>query len=125
MALQRALRQNDLRPEERAAELEQLIGEAVNLDQRLLLSMDPTSIVSMLKLGDFDEHLGEYVVRSMYLEANLLDEAGQSDTASLRRMQAAAIAKEYNIDVNAEDVSPQALEEFFDEQEKASQPLSS
>jgi hypothetical protein len=125
-ALQRALRDHESRPEERAADLEQVIGDAINIDPRLLLSMDPESVVSMLLIGDFDEQVGEYVLRSLYMEANLLDEAGQKEIADLRRAQADAIARAYSIDVTAEDVEPQALEAFFAEQEEqASEPESS
>ncbi|HBT95643.1 MAG TPA: hypothetical protein DEB24_05975 [Coriobacteriia bacterium] len=115
-ALQRALRNRQASPTERAADLEQVIGDAVNIDPRLLLSTDPESVVSLLQLGDFDEQIGEYVLRSLYMEANLLDEAGQGELADLRRAQAGAIAEAYNLDVTAEDVDPEALEAFFAEQ---------
>lgn len=112
-ALQRALRSQQASLSERAADLEQVIGDAVNIDPRLLLSTDPESLVSLLQLGDFDEQIGEYVLRSLFVEANLLDEAGQNDIADLRRAQADAIAQAYNLDVTAEDVEPEALEAFL------------
>jgi hypothetical protein len=116
-ALQRALRDHEIKPEEKAAELEQLVGDAINIDSHLLLSLDPDSVVSMLQIGDFDEQIGEYVLRSLYVEANLLNEAGQSGLADLRRSQADAIAKAYGMDICAADVEPAALEAFFAELE--------
>ena len=112
-ALKRALRQHTVSPEARAADLEQLVGEAVNIDARLLFSLAPESLVSMLQIGEFDEGLGGYILRSMYLEADLLEEAGLYERANLRRSQADAIARAYGFDITAEDATSEALEEFL------------
>ena len=118
-ALQRALRETGVRPEAKAADLEQLVGEAVNIDARLLFSLAPDSLVSMLQLGDFDEGIAGYVLRSIYMEADLLDEAGLPERANLRRAQADAIAKAYGYDVSPADVTAEALEEFLNAQDEA------
>lgn len=116
VALQKALREKNMTPAQKAAGLENAVGEAVNIDARLLFSMDPDSLVSMLQLGDFDEVLGGYVLRSIYLEAEILEEAGHAQRAELRRAQADAIARAYGFDVSPADVSPEALEEFLAQQ---------
>jgi hypothetical protein len=116
-ALQKALREQNMTPEEKAGTLEQAVGDAVNIDPRLLFSMDPESLVSMLQLGDFDEEMGGYVLRSMYFEADILDDAGHVQRADLRRAQADAIARTYGFDVTPADVAPEALEEFLEQQE--------
>ncbi|MDR2586961.1 MAG: hypothetical protein LBC23_01695 [Coriobacteriales bacterium] len=116
-ALQQALRERNMSAEEKTGSLEQAVGDAVNIDPRLLFALDPDSVVSMLQLGDFDEELGGYVLRSMYLEAEVLDEAGHTQHADLRRSQADAIARAYGFDVTPADVSPEALEAFLAEQE--------
>ena len=115
-ALQRALREQNVRPEEKAADLEVLVGEAVNIDARLLFAMAPESLVTMLQIGDFDEKLGGYVLRSIYMEADLLEQAGQTERADLRRAQADAIAQAYGFDVTPADVKAEALEVFLQEQ---------
>jgi hypothetical protein len=115
-ALQKALRERNVTTEEKAADLEQAVGDALNIDPRLLFSMDPDSVVSMLQLGDFDETLGGYVLRSIYLEADVLDEAGHTQRADLRRSQADAIARAYGFDVTPADVKPEALEAFLAQQ---------
>ena len=117
IAMQNALVQGRKTPEEKADELEQTVADAVNIDARLFFSMEPESMVSMLRLGDFDEQLGGYVLRSMYLEAEVLEQAGQIQRADLRRAQADAIAAEYGFDVTAADASPEAIEEFIAEQQ--------
>ncbi|MDR1184244.1 MAG: hypothetical protein LBK67_05560 [Coriobacteriales bacterium] len=116
-ALQKALHAQNMTPEEKAVGLEQAVGDAVNIDPRLLFSMDPESLVSMLQLGDFDETLGGYVLRSIYLEADILDEAGHTQRADLRRSQADAIARAYGFAVSPADVAPEALEEFLAQQD--------
>ena len=115
-AMQRAMREQNMRPEEKAADLEQLVGEAVNIDSRLLFSLAPESLVSMLQIGDFDESIGGYVLRSIYLEADILEEAGMKERADLRRSQANAIAQAYGFNVTPDDVSVEALEEFLNKQ---------
>jgi hypothetical protein len=120
VALQKALHEQNMTPEEKAGSLEQTVGDAVNIDPRLLFSMDPESLVSLLQLGDFDEQIGGYVLRSIYLEAEILDEAGRTQRADLRRAQADAIARAYGFDVTSADVTPEALEEFLAQQESDS-----
>jgi hypothetical protein len=117
VALQKALREQNLTPEEKAGSLEQAVGDAVNIDPRLLFAMDPESLVSMLQLGDFDEEIGGYVLRSMYFESAILEDAGHARRASLRRAQADAIARAYGFDVTPADATPEALEEFLKQQE--------
>jgi hypothetical protein len=60
--------------------------------------------------------LGGYVLRSLYLEADILDEAGHTQRADLRRSQADAIAQAYGFDVTPADASPEALEKFLAQQ---------
>jgi hypothetical protein len=120
-ALQKALREQNMTPEEKAGTLEQAVGDALNIDPRLLFSMDPDSVVSMLQLGDFDEMLGGYVLRSIYLEADILSEAGHTQRADLRRSQADAIARAYGLDVTSADVAPEALEAFLAQQDVETQ----
>jgi hypothetical protein len=115
-ALQKALNEQNMTPAQKAEGLEQAVGDAVNIDPRLLFSLDPDSLVSMLQLGDLDEDLGGYVLRSIYLEADILDEAGQTQRADLRRSQADAIAAAYGFEVTPLDASPEALEEFLSQQ---------
>ncbi|MDR0350023.1 MAG: hypothetical protein LBH64_00540, partial [Coriobacteriales bacterium] len=64
-----------------------------------------------------DEEIGGYVLRSIYLEADILEEAGNTQRADLRRAQADAIARAYGFDITSADVAPEALEEFLAQQE--------
>lgn len=116
-ALQRALNLHNLSPQESAAELEQAVGDAVGIDARLLFSLEPESMISLLQLGDFDERISGYVLRSMYLEADLLESAGDEDRANLRRSQADAIVVAYGLDLTYRDASPEAIEAFLAESE--------
>ncbi|MDR1713968.1 MAG: hypothetical protein LBR39_07465 [Coriobacteriales bacterium] len=106
-------------PLETAEDIERAIGNAVDIDPDLLFSFDPDSMVSMLQLGNFDEHLSGYVLRSMYYEASILEQAGQTQRADLRRAQADAVAKAYGVEISPEDLSEQALVGYFSEEEPA------
>jgi hypothetical protein len=125
VALQRALRDHNLSAAEKADSLEQAVGDAVGIDPQMLFSMDPDSMVSLLQLGDFDENLGGYVVRSMYFEADILEEAGYTQSADLRRSQADAIVRTYGLAVTPADATPAALEEFLQQDGQESDPLGS
>ena len=112
--IQRALRYEKNRDDEQTAqEIEVLIGSAVGIDPGLLFSMAPESMVSLLQLGDFDDKLCAYVVRSIYFEAELLERQGLQQRADLRRAQADAIDRAYGAGVTSEDLGPEALAAFF------------
>jgi hypothetical protein len=112
-AIQRSLNLQRQDPKADAEEIEYLVGEAVGIDAGLLFSLSPESIVSMLQLGNFDEDLSGYVLRSMYYESGLLEAMGRKESADLRRSQADAIALAYGIEISSDDLSDEALQEFF------------
>ena len=103
---------------EELEEIENAIGDAVDMDHKLMFSLTPESVVSMLQIGDFDPELGGYIVRALFYEADLLEKLGRIGTADLRRAQANAIAEAYSVDVSIADASPEALEEYFKQLEE-------
>ncbi|MDR1422229.1 MAG: hypothetical protein LBI64_05125 [Coriobacteriales bacterium] len=115
--MQRAMTQMKEDPEQTAAELERVIGEAVDIEGDLFFSLAPESMVSMLQIGNFDEQLGGYVIRSIYYEAELLEKAGHTQRADLRRAQADAVAKAYGYDITPADLQPEALSAYFSDEE--------
>jgi hypothetical protein len=116
-AIQRALEETRGDPEESAQEIERVVGEAVDIEASLFFSLSPESMVSMLQIGNFDEQLGGYVLRSIYYEAELLEKAGYTQRADLRRAQADAVAKAYGYEITPEDLSPEAMHAYFAEEE--------
>jgi hypothetical protein len=114
-ALTRSLNISDATNRKLAIEsLEDSVADSVNIDPDLLYSLAPDSMVSMLNLGDFDERLGGYVVRSLYRIAELYDDYGMTATAALRREQADAINNRWKIGIVAADLSSDALEAFLE-----------
>jgi hypothetical protein len=97
------------------SDIEGSVAEAVDMDPRLMFSLAPESLVSVLQLGNFDAKLGGYVVRSIFYEADLLDKDGQTEKAKLRREQAEAINAAFCENITAADLTPAALEEYLDE----------
>ncbi len=129
MQLTRVLRRSLIKqyptPEEEIRDIENKVGEALELDPRLMFKLEPESLVSLMQLGDVNPQLAVYAIRSIYYESDLLEEQGKLETAELRRNQADAIARAYGIEVTLADASPEALEEFLDEQEEDDSSCSS
>jgi len=114
-ALQRALQQQKDDPLLAAESVEDMIGEALEIDPQLFLSMTGESMVSYLQLGDLDYTLGGFLVRSLYYESDLLAGMGQARLASLRRSQADAVAKAYQLPVVPADAQPDTLAAWLED----------
>lgn len=119
MVLAAAMRESLLKssgkkdPEAAAELLEASLTNATEMDGELLLRMDPDTMVSMLQISDTDPMLIRYVARSLLLESVYLQEAGHCSRATLRKEQAFALARSYGFELSEEDVSSEALEDFF------------
>ncbi len=127
LQLTRVLRRSLIReypsPETEIRDIEGKVAEALDLDPRLMFKLEPESLVSLLQLGNVDPALAVYAVRSIYYESDLLEENGELEKAELRRQQADAIARAYDLDVTLADAAPEAMEEFLSEQELDEQEL--
>ena len=115
--LRRSIEKEYPSPETEIRDIEGRVAEALDLDPRLMFKLEPESLVSLLQLGNVDPTLAIFAVRSIYYEADLLEEQGNTEQAELRRAQADAIAEAYNIGISVDDLSPEALEEFLNEQD--------
>ena len=111
--IQRALRERHGNPEATAQSIEIAVGNAVDIEANLFFSLAPESMVSLLQLGSFDKQLCGYVVRSMLVEAQLLEQCGQVERAKLRQSQAQAVAAAYSCEVDAAGLTPEALADYF------------
>ncbi|BCV19065.1 hypothetical protein AAK684_03660 [Leptogranulimonas caecicola] len=81
-----------LRKTESIGEVEEALGELLELDPDMLLSLSPDSLVTMIALGGNGDALGDSVA---YVLARLGDaeaQRGDKETAALRRQQARAVA---------------------------------
>lgn len=77
--------------------IEEAIGLAAEMDSQVLLSLEPESAASILWLGNINDSTAEYIVHSLMLDADYLDEDGYSQVAALRRRQAGAIAETFKL----------------------------
>lgn len=111
-SLQRARGDSD--PVSAAELLDQSIEDATEMDGALLLRMAPESMAAMLQLSQSDPQLMEYVSRTLLLSSVYLNEAGKSTESQLRREQAYAVARAFNIELSDESISPEELERLFD-----------
>lgn len=116
-SMQRARGERD--PYGAATMLEKSLDDATEMDSSLLLRMAPESMAAMLQLSQPDKQLMEYVSRSLLLSSEYLKEAGQDSTSQLRREQAYAVAQSFGIELSDESITPEELDCFFDETNKA------
>lgn len=96
-ANQRASRNKD--PRGAADLLEGAIGDALEMDSGVLLSLSPSSIASIMKVSGTDPHVMSYVAHTMLLQAEFLKQCHEDKIARLREDQAKAIAQAYDIDL--------------------------
>lgn len=86
-------------PEAAADMLETAIGEAVEMDGAVLLSLTPESIAQVMQATAVDPNVTQFVARSMLLESVYLSDARQTALAAVRAAQARAIADEYGFEL--------------------------
>jgi hypothetical protein len=95
-------------PQLAADSLEDAIGNATDIDGATLLSLGPESIASVMQLSGVDPRVAGYIAYSLQLEAEYLQEAGNSSLAALRQEQANAVAETFMLDL---EQTPAELEE--------------
>lgn len=97
-SMQRRTEERD--PRGAAELLEGAIGQSVDLDGDMLLSLAPDSIASILQVSSTDSAVTGYVARSLMLAASYRAEEGDMALARLRTDQAHAIAAAYGHDLS-------------------------
>lgn len=86
-----------------ARSLEVAIGNAVDMDASLFLSLEPESMSSMMAISSMDANGAEYIARSLALASIYNREAGDDHLAGLRMAQAQAVAQAYGLSVEDMD----------------------
>ena len=115
MARSWELNHNHNHPEEAADMIEAAIGNATDIDGATLLSLSPDSIAQIMRVTDVDPRVTQFIARSMLLESVYLTQAQQSDLASLRKEQAAAIADEYGFELPDDPSDFESITEGLEE----------
>lgn len=93
--------------------IEAQIGESVNIDGQALLALAPESVTSILQVSSTDPALVEYIVRSLLLESQLLDQMDKAQLSTLREQQANSLARAYGLSLSESLLDPEELERFF------------
>lgn len=81
-------------------ETEKAVGEALEMDPTTLFALDPESFVTMMRLGGNGEALGDYISYALENLADAYRDAGDTQTAKLRREQARAVAGAFGVSRN-------------------------
>ena len=96
-----------------ADQLELALGSATSIDGATLLLLSPDTIAGILQVTDTDPDVVEYLVRTLLLESEYLEEAGDASRSQLRHEQAKAIAQAYGIALSGVRFSEEEFEEFY------------
>ncbi len=101
-------------PSAAAEMLEATISQATEIDGSVLLSLAPESIADILQVSGTDPGVVEFVSRSMLLESEYLDEAGDAGLARLRSAQAHALADSYGFSLDQAGDGESQMNAFLD-----------
>lgn len=107
--IRRALEEHATRDNDLARlTLEESIGVAADMDPNVLLALEPQSMATILTLGSMNDSVAEYIVHALMLESGYLADDGYEAKSLLRRKQADAVAKAFEITYD-----PQHLEDLL------------
>lgn len=94
-----------------ARSIEVAIGNAVDMDASVFMSLAPASMASMMSISSMDDNGAEYIARSLALASVYNRAAGDAGLADLRMEQAKAVAQSFGITLNEMDFAPEATVE--------------
>ena len=80
----------------RAGEVEDAIGELLDLDAHTAMSLSPQSLVTMMTLSGVGESVAAYVSYVLERLARAYEKDGDTRLAAVRRSQAEAIAQTFH-----------------------------
>lgn len=101
-----------------AQTLEAAIGNAVDMDASVFMSLSPDSMASIMAISHTDPRSTEYIARSLALAAEYNRKAGFDEIADLRQGQAEAVAAAFGHDLSDMEDGPQAAMQAFLDEEK-------
>lgn len=79
--------------------LQDSITNSIDIDGSVLMSLNPDSFVSVIKVSNTDPRAVVYIVYSMLLQSYYLKKLNQTELSLLRQQQAEKLACEYNVDI--------------------------
>ena len=80
-------------------DIEQQIGELLDLDHKTALALAPDSLVTMMVLSGMGDSVASYVCWSLERLSKVYEDMGNEDLAGARHLQAQAVAESFNCDV--------------------------
>ena len=92
------------------SEVEAAVADLLDLDPKTALSLEPTSLVTMMELSGIADSLAGYVSYALLRLGDAYDAAGNSVVASLRREQARAISVAFGSELGTIPEEYQELE---------------
>ena len=111
----RRVMDEDEDPREAADTLDEVVGNAVGMDGKSLLSLAPESISGVLQVSGTDPRVTEFVARSLWLSSRYLSQAGDTALAGLRAEQARAVAQAYGFELPEDPTQLDDLKEMAEQ----------
>lgn len=91
----RALRRGVAGDADGVAEAERQVGDILELDPKIALSLAPDSLVTMVLLSGVGDSVASYIRYALDRVADLYEREGNTDLAGLRRLQARAVGESF------------------------------
>lgn len=79
-------------------EIEQEIGELLDLDHKTALALAPDSLVTMMVLSGMGDSVASYVCWSLERLSRVYKDMGQEDLSGMRHLQAQAVGESFGCD---------------------------
>lgn len=91
----RALRRAVAGDVDGVGEVERQVGDILELDHEIALSLAPDSLVTMILLSGVGDSVAAYIRYALDRAADLHEREGNADLAGLRRLQARAVGESF------------------------------
>ena len=81
-------------------EIEQQVGELLDLEPETALQLAPDSLVTMMVLSGMGSSVAHYVSYSLERLSTIYESMGETDKSGLRHLQAKAVGESFDCDPN-------------------------
>lgn len=91
-------RAREMHDQDSIEQVEQAIGDLLELDHETALALAPDSLVTMMLLSGMGDSVAEYVCYALGQLSGIYADMGEEDLAGIRGLQAKAVAESFGCD---------------------------
>lgn len=93
-------RAREMHDQDSIEQVEQAIGDLLELDHETALALAPDSLVTMMLLSGMGDSVAEYVCYALGQLSGIYADMGEEDLAGIRGLQAKAVAESFGCDLD-------------------------